>query len=218
MKDIETVTLDEKKDELVQFSEKYVLDKNTNLTVPRGYAAIVYVNGKAMYRTNHCLKEKILANCGRECAGQEVQFAFYSPTVSPEIYYGFGPINVNNDRLREAYRIGINGQMILDVKDYSQLINHFANCGSISLEAVREQLLPVIKSVGMSIVGGCFVNNNVSVFEIDSMVGVIREKMFNALSSEPAFGKMGISVASITVNEIFVNEDDLEIIRNRINN
>lgn len=218
MKEINVITLDTTKEQMVQFSDKYVLDKNTCLTVPRGYIAIAYINGKAMYKSSQCVKEKIISKCGKEYLGNEIQFAFYSPTLQPEFSYGFGPINVNNDRLKEAYRIGINGQMIIEIKDYVQLINQFAFSDSISLEDIREKLLPVIKSVGTPIVSSCFVNTNVSVFEIDSMIGEIREKMMRAFVTESAFTNMGISVSSVAINEIFVNEDDLEMIRNRINN
>ena len=212
------ITFDATKDFLVQFSDKYVLDKTICLTVPRGYIAIAYINGRAMYKSSQCVKEQVISKCGKEYLGQEIQFAFYSPTVRPEFKYGFGPINVNNDRLKEAYRIGINGQMMIEVKDYVQLINHFAFSDKISLENVREKLLPVIKSVGTPIVSSCFVNSSVSVFEINAMIGEIREKMLESFVSEAAFKKMGISVESVAINEIFVNEEDLEMIRNRINN
>ena len=42
--------------------------------------------------------------------------------------------------------------------------------------------------------------------------------MIKSFVAESAFANMGISVTSVAINEIFVNEDDLEMIRNRINN
>lgn len=218
MKKPVVITMDITKDYLVHFSDKYELDKTISLTVPRGYIAIAYINGRAMYKSSQCVKEKIISKCGKEYLGQEIQFAFYSPTLHPEFSYGFGPINVNNARLKEAYRVGLNGQMIIEVKDYVQLINHFAFSDSVTVENVREKLLPIIKSVGTPIVSSCFVNSDVSVFEISAMIGEIREEMVKSFMVEKAVKDMGISITSVAINEIFVNEEDLEMIRNRINN
>lgn len=218
MKENIVITMDTTSEYLVQFSKKYKLDKNISLTVPRGYIAIAYINGRAMYKSSQCVEEKIISKCGKEYLGKEIQFAFYSQTVHPEFPYGFGPINVNNDRLKEAYRVGINGQMMITINDYVELINYFAFSDSITVEDVREKILPIVKSVGTPIVSSCFVNTMVSVFEIDSMIGEIRDKMVKSFVSENALAKMGVSVESIAINEIYVNEDDLEMIRNRINN
>ena len=149
---------------------------------------------------------------------KEVQFAFYSPNYHPEIKYGFGPVNVNNDRLKEAYRVGINGLMILTVIDYIKLINYFSFTDSITVEDIRERVLPFIKSVGIPILSSCFVNTLVSVFEIDSMLGEIRNNMVKAFVNENALDKLGIQVDSVSINQIYVNEDDLEMVRSRINN
>ena len=212
------VTMDKMDDYLVQFSDNYTVEKNIFLTVPKGYTAICYIDGKAMYKTNQVKEDNIVAKVGKDYIGKDLQFAFYSVSLNPEIAYGFGPINVNNDRLKEAYRIGVNGTMTLVITDYVQLIKYFALNESISIEDIREKLLPVIKSTGLPIVSGCFANTNVSVFEIDSMIGDIREEMKKAFVTEKVLDKMGIEVESVTINEIFVNEDDMEMIREHLNN
>jgi membrane protease subunit (stomatin/prohibitin family) len=218
MKENIVITMDATSEHLVQFSKKYKLDKNISLTVPRGYTAIAYINGRAMYKSCQCVEEKVISKCGKEYLGKEIQFAFYSQTAHLTFSYGFGPINVNNDRLKEAYRIGVNGKMMITINDYIDLINYFSFSDNITVDDVREKILPIVKSVGTPIVSSCFVNTMVSVFEIDSMIGEIRDKMVNSLLSENALAKMGVSVESITINEIYVNEEDLEMIRNRINN
>jgi len=83
---------------------------------------------------------------------------------------------------------------------------------------VRERLLPTIKSVGIPIVSSLFVDSNVSVFEVNAMIGDIRENMSKAFITENALENLGIQVDSVTINEVYVNEEDLELIRNRINN
>lgn len=218
MKRIEDITMKVNKDYLVQFSNRYVLDKALTLTVPRGYVAIVYVNGKAMVKLQDCVKEKVFDKLGKEYLGKEVQFAFYLPSMHPTISYGFGPIHINNDRLKEAYRIGINGQMSLTIQDYVGLIKYFAFSNSITVEEVREKMIPIIKTVGMPIVDSYFVNTKVSVFEINSLITDIRAKMEGSFQDEKTFKNMGVKVDSVAINEIFVNEEDLEMIRNRINN
>lgn len=218
MKETNIITVEQSSDYLVRFSEKMKLDKAVALTVPRGYCAIAFIDGKATYRSGQCVCEKVYTRCGKEYLGREIQFAFYPTVYLPEMTYGFGPINVNNGRLKEAYRVGINGRMSVSVTDYVALINFFSFASEITVEDVRQRVLPVVKSVGVPIVSSCFVDTNVSVFEIDSMIGEIRGKIKTGLEEEPTLLKMGIRVMSVEVNEIYVNEDDLEMIRNRINN
>ncbi len=218
MKTEKEITVEQNDEFLVRFSERCKLDKRVTLTVPRGNCAIAYIDGKAAYRSNQCVGENVLSRCGKEYAGREIQFAFYSPSYCPEISYGFGPINVNNERLKEAYRVGINGRIVFSVTDYMSLINGFSFSGDITVEAVRQKILPLIKSVGVPIVSSCFVNTRVSVFEIDSMIGEIREKIKSAFLAETAMANLGIKIDSVAINEIYVNEDDLEMIRDRINN
>lgn len=218
MKNDVLVTISVNDEYVVQFSDKYELTKNLLLTVPKGYIAIAYVDGKPLFKSNQCVKEIVYKKCGKEYLSKEIQFAFYSPHIFPQILFGFGPINVNNERLKEAYRVGINGQMEITFQDYIKLIHYFSFVDSITVEAVRQRILPVIKTVGIPILSSCFANTKVSVFEIDSMLGEIRERMTEAFVKEKALEKMGIEVESVTINQIHVNEEDLEMVRNRINN
>jgi hypothetical protein len=212
------VTVSINKEFIVQFSEKHTLTKDLILTVPRGYTAIAYVDGKALFKSTQCTNKVVIKQIGKEYLGKEIQFAFYSPHIRPEISYGFGPINVNNARLKEAYRVGINGKMNLEIQDYIKLINQFAFTNNISVEMIRENILPLIKSVGIPILSACFVDTMISVFEIDSILGDIRDKMAQSFVKENALEALGIHVSSVSINQIHVNEEDLEMIRTRINN
>ena len=202
---------------LVQFTDKYILTKKLCLSVPRGYVAIVYIDGRAMYKSENCVNDVVFKKCGKEFLNKEVQFAFYPKEAHPDICFGFGSINVNNERLKEAYRVGVNGQMTLSIVDYVQLIKSFSFTNNITVESVRELILPTISSVGRTIVGECFRDSTVSIFEIDSMIGEIRKKMVDELVTEKLLSNIGIEIDSVAINEVFVNEEDLEMIRNRIN-
>lgn len=217
MKKDNVITIEGNEEFYVCFSKKYVLDKKVSLSVPRGYVAIAYINGKPMYKSKQCVNENILSKCGKEFLGQEIQFAFYSPSIHQEMKYGCKYINVNNDRLKEAYRVGINGSFLLEIKDYIKLINNFPGKNLITTEDVREIVVAIVQTVATPILASYFANTSISVFEINSMVGELRQKILDALTAESALEVLGITVNSITVREIHVPEEDLEMIRSRIN-
>ena len=211
------ITVAQDKKYVIQLSEKYELTKDLFLTVPRQIVAIAYIDGKPLYKSNPCTKQNVLQKCGQEYKAKDVQFAFYSPHYTPTIQYGFGPVHVNNERLKEAYRVGLHGEMIVSFKDPIKLIHFFTFSKSISVEDIRERMIPTIKTVGLPILSSCFANTKISVFEIDSMIGLIREKMTEAFVQENALDQLGIHVESMTIHRIYVHEDDLKIIRERIN-
>ena len=64
------VTISENSEYIVQFSDKYKLTKDILLTVPRGYIAIAYVDGKALFKSNQCVKEVVFKRCGKEYLGK----------------------------------------------------------------------------------------------------------------------------------------------------
>lgn len=212
------ITIELSNEYLVQFSEKFNIDKKLCVTVPRGCFAIAYINGKAKYKTSQCIKELIISKCGKEYIGQEIQFAFYTPAVNSKFNFGFGDINVNNERLKEAYRVGVNGTVSFSITDYTDLINSFACLKEIKIDDIKKSILSIITSVGVPIVSSCFVNSEISVFEIDSKIDEIRQNMIKKLKTEEEIVRMGIDILSIQINPIFVNEEDLEMIRERINN
>ena len=76
-----------------------------------------------------------------------------------------------------------------------------------------------IKGVGHRIVQGgeYFSKTSTSVFEMSSLVADFRDKFMTALQDEKVFSTMGIKVSTLTVDGFHANEEDLELIRNRIN-
>ena len=53
--------------------------------------------------------------------------------------------------------------------------------------------------------------------EMSSLIGDFREKFITALQDEKIFANMGIKISVLTVDGFHANEEDLELIRNRIN-
>ena len=131
--------------------------------------------------------------------------------------WGIGNIQVNNERLKEAYRVGANGAFQIKITDFTKLMSAFSGDGEITVDDVKEKVLSLIKTIGVELVGACFANTDVSVFEISSLVGKIREDLFEKLSKESKLADMGIKIANLTVAGVHVNEEDLELIRDRIN-
>ena len=87
----------------------------------------------------------------------------------------------------------------------------------ISLELIREKTISTMKTVGVPIVAEYFSNTSVSVFEMSSLISDFREKFMTALQNEKIFADMGIRISDLTVDGFHVNEDDLKVIRDRIN-
>ena len=142
-----------------------------------------------------------------------MRIAFVHAKAIPETMWGF----VNNERLREAYRVGANGTYQIEIADYGKLIGAFPTGVSITVESIKERMNALIRSVGIPILGGCFANTSVSVFEVSSLLGDIRKQMQDALTGEAKVKAMGIRITALTVAGIHVNEEDLELIRDRIN-
>ena len=204
-------------DVIVQFTEKFELTKATYITVPNHYTAIVIDNEKVSFRIEPCVKKCIFKEYGKEYLGHEMKIAFILNKAIAETQWGFGNIQVNNARLKEAYRVGTNGKYQIEIVDYSKLINSFSWEDNITMDLIREKMISVIKTVGIPIVSEKFANTEVSVFEINSHVSEMRDKLYSELKEESSFVNMGVKITKLTLNGIHVNDEDLEMIRNRIN-
>lgn len=202
---------------VVWYTEAFILDKGMKITVPNQYTAVVFDNEKIAFRVEPCVGKVIFKEYGKELLGHTMRIAFVHAKAIPETMWGFGNIQVNNERLREAYRVGANGTYQIEIADYGKLIGAFPTGVSITVESIKERMNALIRSVGIPILGGCFANTSVSVFEVSSLLGDIRKQMQDALTGEAKVKAMGIRITALTVAGIHVNEEDLELIRERIN-
>jgi membrane protease subunit (stomatin/prohibitin family) len=217
MKELIIHLKDENSDSIIQFSEIYSVNKKLYITVPNQYKAIVYIDEKVSFRIEPCIKTSIYEQYGKEYLGKQVRVAFIMAKSLPQMAWGFGNIQVNNEKLKEAYRVGTNGKYIIDIIDYVKLINSFSMNEPITIDKIREKSISAIKTIGIPILSACFANTDTSVFEISSLTGKIRENMIIELKKEMIFSELGIKLNSLTIDGIHVNDEDLEIIRNRIN-
>lgn len=202
---------------LIQLTDVVSITKKTTVTVPNVYKAIAFVDQKPTFRIEPCVKKKIVEVYGKEYIGKQLQIAFVLPKTIAQSAWGFGNIQVNNQRLKEAYRIGANGKFSVEIVDYAKTILAFPSVKSITMDQIREKAISTIKTVGTPILGTYFANTDISVFEIASLQADFREKFHEALVKEPLFEKMGLKVGIFTVDGFHVDEDDLELIRNRLN-
>ena len=202
---------------IVQYTDSFILDKGMKISVPNQYIAVVFDNEKISFRVEPCVGKVIFKEYGKNFLGHTMKIAFIHVTAIPEMPWGFGNIQVNNERLKEAYRVGANGTFQIKITDFTKLMSAFSGDGEITVDDVKEKVLSLIKTIGIELVGACFANTDVSVFEISSLVGIIREDLFEKLSKESKLADMGIKIANLTVAGVHVNEEDLELIRDRIN-
>ena len=203
---------------LVNYSQQYVLDKNTVLDVPPQYTAVVFVNGKPMLRRESGLGQDLLKIVGKQAVGQTVQVAFVRTKALAPDKWGVGNINVNNARLNEAYRVGANGTYTPTVCDYVKLANAFPYGQDVTLDDVHDRVLSVIQSNAAPAIAKLFADSNVSVFEMVAHMAEIRAEIQNALKLETAVSSMGIRLDNVVVAGMHINQEDLDRIRDRINN
>lgn len=204
-------------DVLIQISQPIEITKKTTITVPTQYKAIAYIDNKAEVRIASCVKKEFIKSYGKEYLGKQLRVAFVSLRTLAQSAWGFGNIQVNNERLKEAYRIGANGKFSIEIIDHEKLIQAFPNDSNITIEQIRDKSISTLKTIGTPILGEYFSKTSTSVFEMSALVGDFRDKFMTALQSEKVFANMGIKIATLTVDGFHANEDDLELIRNRIN-
>ncbi len=204
-------------DVLIQKTEAVTITKKTKVTVPSTYKAIAFIDSKPLFRIEPCANKMIVSNYGKEYLGKQLQIAFILPKTISQSAWGFGNVQVNNQGLKEAYRIGVNGKFGIEIEDYAKAIQMFPSSMSITMEQIREKSISTLKSVGTPLLGQYFSNTSTSVFQISALQGEFREKFLEALDGEIIFERMGLKVSMLTVDGFFVDEDDMETIRQRLN-
>lgn len=212
---VEPIAVNE--DVLIQLSTPVEISKKTKISVPTQYKAIAFIDQKPQFRIEPCINKEFVKSYGKEYIGKQLKIAFIYNRTLAQSAWGFGNIQVNNEGLKEAYRIGANGKFSIEITDYAKLIQAIPNENTITIDQVREKSISTIKTVGTPILGEYFSKTSTSVFEMSSLIGDFREKFIIALQSEDIFSNMGIKISTLTVDGFHANEDDLELIRNRIN-
>ncbi|MCH5159024.1 MAG: SPFH domain-containing protein [Clostridiales bacterium] len=201
---------------VIQFTDVIETDKNTTVKVPNGFIAVVFIDERVAFKLDVCVGKK-LVDYGKEYIRKQCKVAFVRTKPLPQMMWGFGNIQVNNSRLKEAYRVGANGKYGIEISEMAKLIHGFYTESNITIETLREKTISIIKTVGTSVLGSYFADTDISVFEISAHTNELRNTMLNALSQESAFAEIGIRLKDLTVDGIHVNEEDMQLIRNRIN-
>lgn len=201
---------------IVQFTDTFIADKSTSIKVPNGYRALVFADENVAFRINAGAPKKI-SESGKEYIGKECRVAFVRTKLLPNMMWGFGNIQVNNERLKEAYRVGTNGKYSVEIAETGKLMRCFDTEENITLDMLREKTVSVLRMVGTTLLGKYFAATDISVFEMSAHTDELRQALIKALSSESVFGELGLKLKDLTVDGIHVNEEDLELIRNRIN-
>ena len=204
-------------DVLIQVSEPTEITKKTRVSVPVQYNAYAFVDQKLLFRIDACINKDLIKLCDKDYIGKQIRIAFVAKRAMAQSAWGFGNIQVNNVRLKEAYRIGANGKFSIEITDHVKLIQSFPNSSEITIDQIREKTISTLKTIGTPILGEYFSNTDTSVFEMSSLIADFRDKFMEGLQDERIFAEMGVKIATLTVDGFHANEDDLVMIRNRIN-
>lgn len=207
---------------LLQVTEPVVLNGRTTISVPMNFKGLLVVDQKVLRRVEPCLNQNVKDLMDRseyrDYNGKMVNVILVaSATDSMLAGWGFGNINVNNERLKEAYRVGANGKFSVKITNAIKLMSAFPGYSTVTMDQVRGTVSTLFNSIGSSLLGGYFANTNVSVFEISSCIEDFRKKFYDAMKDEEIFGRLGIELSVLSVNGIHVPEEDIELIRDRIN-
>lgn len=201
---------------LVQFSAEISVDKHVSVKAPKGYQAVVIVDEKAIARVAPCTEKKII-EYGKQWLNKKARVAFVRGQVSSDMAWGFGNIRVNNERLQEAYTVGANGKYSVEITEVGKLLNGFSGEENVTTDIIREKTIATVKNIGTSVLAKYFANTDTSIFEISAHTTEIRKEMIAALKDETAFNTLGIKLNDLTVEGIHIPEEDLTLIKNRIN-
>ena len=209
-------------DVVVQYTETKVITKNLDIVVPLQYKAFVYIDEKISFRVESCNQKNVVKEYskqyGDKLLGHAIKVAYILDKSLPQMMWGFGNINVANKTLNESYRVGANGKVTFKVTDYTKLMNAFPLDKPITIDDIHEKSISSIKAVGGPSLNKFVMDSNKSVFELNSLAGDFRKVMEKSVKDERIFNILGIEMVELTVDGIHVNEDDIEDIRNRVNN
>ena len=201
---------------LVQFTAEISVDKHVSVKAPKGYQTVVIVDEKAIARVAPCTEKKII-EYGKQWLNKKARVAFVRSQVSSDMAWGFGNIRVNNKRLQEAYTVGANGKYSVEITEVGKLLNGFSGEENVTTDIIREKTIATVKNIGTSVLAKYFANTDTSIFEISAHVTEIRKEMIDALKNETAFNTLGLKLHDLTVEGVHIPEEDLALIKGRIN-
>ena len=202
---------------LICFTRHCTVSKDNTITVPRNYVGLLYVDGKPKSKITECSNENLVKKFGSGLKKEDIQIAFYSEKQIFPVRWGIGGIQVNNDRITDAYSVGVNGIVTCSIKDPVSLINYFSKDTDITTDDIWKKVLPIIVNNGVPVLSDYFASKQVSIFEINAELANIRAKMVELIQGEKIFNDMGLKVEDVTLNSIYVPEEDITRIKERIN-
>ena len=201
---------------IVQFSESVELTKDVYLTVPRQYKAYIYIDEKLELIAKNTAKNKVFELLAKEKSylKKQVRVAFVN-TLFPRILWGVGDVQVKNDKLKQSYRVGVNGECVFEVVNDRAFINSFKFGTSISIDDIKKRILSSLQMTAADALSSIFADTDVSVFEMTSKTEEMRDEIVNKVNAENLIKDLGITVNSLTA-KMFIPEEDLIKIKNAI--
>jgi len=202
---------------LVQFSDSFILDKHVLITVPADFDAHFCSEEKWVAKLENVNNENLLKLVGKDFKNSKSKIAFIRKISLPLIPWGFGDVRVKNNKLEQSYRVGCNGKYQLRIDNISKLIKAFGANSNITVELLEEKTKPMIEPIARPILSDYFVNNNISIFEVESKLDEITNEIVSGLKRENIFKELGVMFNNITVNKIHIPEEDFDSIKSSYN-
>ena len=209
--------LTDHQDVLIQVVKDIELTKKCVVSANSSYLVMILVDNKPICTIKNCRDKVIYKEIGKEYLGSLITILFVLNTTIIESSWGFGDVYVNNSRLKEAYRLGTNGEYVLKINDPFLLYLAMPLESQITTSIIHQKVFSSIKTVGVTLLSSYFSFSDVSIFEIGSKIMEFRDKFLEMINEQKVLELLGIEIVSLTVNTIKAPEDDMNKIKERIN-
>ena len=200
---------------LIEYSKEVVLTRHVLIDVPANYEALFASDEEYVAKISNCSKASLLKKVGKEFKNKTIKIAFFRKTNLPLIPWGFGEVKVNNPKLNVSYTVGCNGNYLLEVANPNKLIKSFAT-NTVTFTMLKEKTKPYIEPLARPALAKYFVNNELSIYEIESHLEEIRKDIIEALIKEDIFRELGVKLKTVTVNGVYIPENELKEVKRQI--
>ena len=190
-----------KNPEIVVEIVEFLLEKNTMITVPSNYIAIVFIDNSPIRRIDECNKESVfkLLEKNKDYLGEKLKVSFITSKKISNVIWGFGDVTIS-DVNDDVYKFGLNGELKLLIVDKAAFMNSFGVIGNISIDDIGDKIRPIIKDVGVSIVTNYVKENNIAIPDLDSKYQFLKKSFIDLMNKNLNLNSCGLKVEDISIN------------------
>ena len=190
---------------LVQFTESVTIAKDTKVIVPFGYFAAAYVDDQAEMFIRGGATITMCDEEDEELLNRQCKAAYIQEGPFDVLWGTENPIQVNNSRLNESYRVAARGNFFCMVADAEKLLKAF-NGERVTVFDLKQKLRNLCGTVLAEGVGNYLSNSNTPSFRINMEKFAIGSSLDDMLSSDATVREMGLRIYNCTVSMLDVRE------------